>query len=201
MKVILRILWRIGVIRYNQDGSVRWPVHVAPRHVWACLWRGVWSPVGVFRNLPGIKRDCHSWLPRRWGFHLLGFEIGQRDEGWPENDGCRPEAACSTNGQCWRHSTWAEVNIYDDAHLGGTAEEEVGEEWLEEQEVSASFAALVKGWLERCTVTDEELAKAFNISRPSVARWRAGKCSAHPAMREHIRVFFAERLAAQTTPR
>lgn len=90
------------------------------------------------------------------------------------------------------------VNLYDDAHLGGAVEEEQGRRWLEEQEVTAdAFAALVKGWLDRCTVTDDELAKAFDISRPACARWRAGGCRPHPLMRKHIRVFFAKKLAEE----
>lgn len=81
------LLLKAGVVRRRDDGSLRWPVHVAPWWIWRvrfhCLIAGEWvnAPVaafGVFRNLPGVRRDVGTWLPRRWGVQILGLEIGQR---------------------------------------------------------------------------------------------------------------------------
>jgi hypothetical protein len=47
-------------------------VHLAPWHTWKYLWR-TRQYFGVFRN-----GDRNPELHRRWGFYLLGFEIGRR---------------------------------------------------------------------------------------------------------------------------
>lgn len=47
-------------------------IHVSPSHIWRWLW-STRQFFGVFRN-----RDRNPALPRRWGFHILGFEIGNR---------------------------------------------------------------------------------------------------------------------------
>lgn len=77
----IRWLLRIGIVRPHHSKGltyIRWPVHVSPKHMWIYLWRSPGQRVGVFRNLPHVVRDVGTWLPRRWGFHILGFEIGQR---------------------------------------------------------------------------------------------------------------------------
>jgi hypothetical protein len=76
----VRLLLRAGVVRpqHYDVTRLRWPVHVSPKHIWVYLWRSPGQRVGLFRNLPGVVRDYGTWLPRRWGFHILGFEIGQR---------------------------------------------------------------------------------------------------------------------------
>lgn len=79
---MIKLLQKIGIVRYHRDGSVRWPVHVSPRHIWYYLWKSPGQRIGVFRNLPHVIKDVGTWLPRRWGFHILGFEIGQRDQGY-----------------------------------------------------------------------------------------------------------------------
>lgn len=82
-------LLRIGLIRLRDDGSIRWPFHNSPRQTWLVMWRemvrqrsltkGYFAPLGVFRNLPGIiKWEPGRLLPRRWGFHVFGIEIGDR---------------------------------------------------------------------------------------------------------------------------
>lgn len=81
----LRLLLRIGLVARRTDGSIRWPVHVAP---W-WLWRATIRHPGlhrlhkffyVFRNRPGfIKWIDGRLLPRRWGFGILGLiEFGDR---------------------------------------------------------------------------------------------------------------------------
>jgi hypothetical protein len=80
LRAIVRLLLWIGLIRLNGK-KTRWPVHVAPRHVWKHWW--AYYPkgqrVGVFRNRPGIiKYEPGRLLPRRWGFYLVGFEFGDR---------------------------------------------------------------------------------------------------------------------------
>lgn len=75
----VRWLLRIGIVRPHHDGTsrLRWPFHWGPKHCWIYLWKTPGQRVGVFRN--GIFiRDVGTWLPRRWGFYILGFEIGQR---------------------------------------------------------------------------------------------------------------------------
>lgn len=53
--------------------------HVAPWHIWVYLWRSPGERCGIFRNRPGvIGRLPGQWLPRRWGFYVLGLELGRR---------------------------------------------------------------------------------------------------------------------------
>lgn len=75
---MLRLLLRIGLVRRRPDGSIRWPIHVAPRHAWVGIWRA-WPLFGVFRNLPEvIKWEPGRMLPRRWGFRVWILEVGDR---------------------------------------------------------------------------------------------------------------------------
>ena len=54
-------------------------LHIAPWHIWKWLWRSPGQRIGLFRNRPGvIRRKPGQWLPRRWGFYILGFEFGRR---------------------------------------------------------------------------------------------------------------------------
>lgn len=84
LTLIQRVLFRIGFIRRNNDGSIRWPFYVAPRWHWQVMLFPKNGPypyqrIGFFRNLPHvIDHVPGSWLPRRWGFFILGFEFGQR---------------------------------------------------------------------------------------------------------------------------
>lgn len=79
------MIW-IGLIRRKDDGSIRWPVHIAPRHVWRMVLKNprnmtkFYGLFYVFRNLPGvIKWEKGRLLPRRWGFGILGLiEFGDR---------------------------------------------------------------------------------------------------------------------------
>ena len=57
-----------------------------------------------------------------------------------------------------------------------------------------NFGALIAQWLSRTTITDEELCKAFDVSRTTALRWREGHCKAHPALWPHILEFLALRL-------
>lgn len=56
-----------------------------------------------------------------------------------------------------------------------------------------SFAATVAQAIEVLGITDDELAEKFDMSRPSVARWRAGSASPHPALQPHVLTFLRQR--------
>lgn len=75
----VRWLLRAGVVRphHYDPERLRWPLHWGPRHVWRYLWRTPGQRCGLFRN-GNYVRDVGTWLPRRWGFHVLGLDIGQR---------------------------------------------------------------------------------------------------------------------------
>lgn len=84
--MVVPFLLRLGFCRRRDDGTIRWPFAIGP---WwhfkcqvRCLLRGqmcVATPIGLFRNLPGvIKWIPGSLLPRRWGFCFFTFEFGQR---------------------------------------------------------------------------------------------------------------------------
>ncbi len=74
----MRFLLWLGLTRKKSDGSYRFPVHVSPWHIWRYLW-AYGQYCGFFRNLPGVvKWEEGRLLPRRWGFYILGFEIGDR---------------------------------------------------------------------------------------------------------------------------
>lgn len=55
-------------------------IHVSPWHIWKAMltgrWPSDWKRIGIFRNLPWI-------VPGRWGFFILGFEVGNRNPGQP----------------------------------------------------------------------------------------------------------------------
>lgn len=74
-------LLRAGFVRphHATPERLRWPFGWAPWRIWRVLWLRTWgSRSGIFRNEPGVVRDLGTWLPRRWGFYILGFEFGQR---------------------------------------------------------------------------------------------------------------------------
>jgi hypothetical protein len=74
----LSTLLTVGLVRLRQDGTVRWPVRWSSREWWLFMWRQR-DFVGLFRNKPGVRKDEPGrWLPRRWGFYILGLEIGDR---------------------------------------------------------------------------------------------------------------------------
>lgn len=86
---MITVLARIGLVRVTDKG-VRWPVRIAPWHLWRIYLRrwpwdtswpyGAW--IGFFRNLPGFKKwEKGRLLPSRWGIRIIGIEIG--DRGWP----------------------------------------------------------------------------------------------------------------------
>lgn len=84
---MLRLLLKAGIVRRNNDGSLRWPVSISPWHIWSTMLRCAWQRkdwlgsnpwFGVFRNDPRFIRDVGTWLPRRWGFYVFGLEVGQR---------------------------------------------------------------------------------------------------------------------------
>lgn len=80
----IRLLVWIGIVRIREDDTIRWPVHIAPKHCWS--WghtRAMWimhQRLYTFSNLPGvIKWVPGRLLPRRWGFGILGLiEFGDR---------------------------------------------------------------------------------------------------------------------------
>lgn len=80
------LIW-IGFVRRKADGTVRWPIYVAPWWIWKAMllhpFRRSWGKCGaffgLFRNSPGvIKWEDGRLLPRRWGFRVFGFEFGDR---------------------------------------------------------------------------------------------------------------------------
>lgn len=81
----MRLLLRVGVVRRRADGTISWPIHFAPAHVWRD-WKSLRAWVRfcgwfyAFRNPPGvIKWLPGRLLPRRWGFGIMGLiEIGDR---------------------------------------------------------------------------------------------------------------------------
>lgn len=79
-----RLLVRIGIIRIETNGKVRWPIHSCSRDMWkVVLFHHPCDPYfgwfGVFRNLPGfVKWEEGRLLPRRWGIRIIGLEIGDR---------------------------------------------------------------------------------------------------------------------------
>ena len=87
---MIKLLLRIGLVRRRANGTIRWPVSFdRPGDTWIVMYRnmvehrsltkGPFAPVGLFRNRPGvIKWEKDRLLPRRWGFHFFGLEIGDR---------------------------------------------------------------------------------------------------------------------------
>lgn len=76
--VFVRALLYIGLIRVNALDEIRWPIYICNWTTWVVLWRSR-DFFGVFRNRDGIvKWESGRLLPRRWGFHILGLEIGDR---------------------------------------------------------------------------------------------------------------------------
>lgn len=63
-------------------------IDISPWHIWRYLLK---SPrkelIGIFRNRPGI-------VPGRWGFYILGLEIGSRNPKDP------------VGVWLWRHGLW-----------------------------------------------------------------------------------------------
>ena len=103
MSKIIKLLVWIGFLRIMVDREydsetqtivdrpprIRWPFYVCPWWIWKIhFWNVPWSKkycpslgswFGVFRNSPGvIKWEKGRLLPRRWGFYIIGFEIGDR---------------------------------------------------------------------------------------------------------------------------
>ena len=86
-KLLLRLLCRIGLIRRDEGTrKVIWPIRVDPFHMWH-FWVfhagcKTFPRIGVFRNLPGVVKWIPGrLLPRRWGFRVLGLEVGDRGGG------------------------------------------------------------------------------------------------------------------------
>jgi len=86
----VRWLLRIGIVRpYEKstlnlklgkveiDCQLKGPFSWEPKHIWVYVWKSE-RRIGFFRNLPGVVNDVGTWLPRRWGFYIVGFEFGQR---------------------------------------------------------------------------------------------------------------------------
>lgn len=83
---MIRFLLWLGIVRRRDNGTIRWPIHVAPKWIWSSFIRHpinmtkVCGPVYFFRNLPGvIKWEKGRVLPRRWGVGFFGLiEFGDR---------------------------------------------------------------------------------------------------------------------------
>lgn len=82
--VLIRGLVRVGVIRIRDSGKIKWPIHLSPWWIRKIQLKHPFDPYtggwcGVFRNREGvIKWESGRLLPRRWGFYVLGLEIGDR---------------------------------------------------------------------------------------------------------------------------
>jgi hypothetical protein len=73
-----------GLVRVGEeDGRVIWPVAWSSWDWWRDVALGrLGARAGLFTNVPGVVRDVPGrWLPRRWGFYVLGFELGDRGGG------------------------------------------------------------------------------------------------------------------------
>lgn len=82
---MIRLLLWIGFVARKPDGSIAWPIRVAPKWIfrdWASFrgWIKFHRGIYLFRNLPGIiKWVPGRLLPRRWGIGFFGLvEIGDR---------------------------------------------------------------------------------------------------------------------------
>jgi len=81
---VLRCLLRVGLVRRRSNGSIKWPISVSPWWIWKLHFKHPFDPYvggwfGLFRNREGvIKWLPGRLLPRRWGFRILGLEIGDR---------------------------------------------------------------------------------------------------------------------------
>ncbi len=89
---MIELLRAIGLIYIDaRTGKVKWPIHNCTRHIW--LWKikdphnpswagehrkfGAWF--GAFHNRPGVVKWLPGrLLPARWGFYIIGIEIGDR---------------------------------------------------------------------------------------------------------------------------
>lgn len=47
-------------------------ITLSSRAWWKFCWHSPDSKIGIFRNLPHV-------MPGRWGFYILGFEVGSRN--------------------------------------------------------------------------------------------------------------------------
>lgn len=88
VKPVVDFLVWTGLVRVRV-GKVVWPVSVSPWAMWKVhLFNPGWLPghcqaLGgwfcLFRNLEGvIKWIPGRLLPRRWGFRIIGLEVGDR---------------------------------------------------------------------------------------------------------------------------
>lgn len=78
--MFMKLLLRIGLVARRPNGTIAWPIHIAPRHCWTKGHARFFGPFYVFRNVPGvIKWVPGRMLPRRWGFGFFGLiEFGDR---------------------------------------------------------------------------------------------------------------------------
>lgn len=73
------LLLAIGIVSLSRTSlsGIRWPVSWS-WNMCQMLWR-TRDFAGLFRNKPGVvKWRRGRLLPRRWGFYVLGLEIGDR---------------------------------------------------------------------------------------------------------------------------
>lgn len=82
-----KLLLKAGFVRRREDGTLRWPFRNTPWWIRKIMLKNfvrlrwfdnVCPCFYLFRNDPRFIRDVGTWLPRRWGFGVLGFEFGQR---------------------------------------------------------------------------------------------------------------------------
>lgn len=75
---MIKLLLMIGFVDNRRDGSIAWPFHAPPKHVFVRMLKCDRKPY-LFRNLPGVRKYTPGrMLPRRWGVGWLGFEFGDR---------------------------------------------------------------------------------------------------------------------------
>ena len=69
-------------------------------------------------------------------------------------------------------------------------------------EDNAAFKSIVNRLFEVLDLKDIEVARQFDMSRPSNTRWRNGRTVPHPAVRKHVYAWMRKRLAqALETPK
>lgn len=81
MKRIVDLLLRIGLISRHWDGKLVYPIHVSPWHWWwmSIIHGGDLFPrFAIFDTEHCARYVKGRWLPWRWGFLVLGLEIGDR---------------------------------------------------------------------------------------------------------------------------
>lgn len=58
---------------------------------------------------------------------------------------------------------------------------------------NSAFQKLIEEGQQILRLTDKDFAREFNVSRPTITRWRNGDVAPHPALRKHVYEFLRSR--------